>query len=257
MRLHRSLAFLPGVCAACFLVGCTGDEPLPPPGAHGQALIYLWDAKDGPPLVVVRTAVIEQDKPGDFDQLAMRPAQIRMEASEGVIYITADRGIYRKTQPDTLVLQANRPDGWVRLAGTRGGEPFAGVSTRVVLRQQEKLLTMERVELAHDGRTERIQDRPKPVGTFFQPGHLTSPEGGLLQEWDRIPAMLYLQPPDGRTISGPTRDSQMDPGIATPAITALLAALPHPLALPPVPRGERGAAERSDDDDSRQKPRVP
>jgi hypothetical protein len=250
MRLHRIPILHPPLptrfLTTCGLAGllvilaaCTATDELPSPGERGRALVHLWDAKGGPPMEVL-TEYIQQEQMGRFDHLTMKPVQIRLESSDNVVFITADSGAYNKDAIDTLVLEPQMPTGLVRLAGTRDGEPSVGTSTRVVFRQQEQLMTMEQVVLVHHGRLERFLDRPKPVGQAFEDSSIPETLGrGLLKDWNRIPSVMLLQAPNGRYISGPNQDSHSRPELAAPAVVALLAALPHPLALPPVPRGKR------------------
>jgi hypothetical protein len=149
---------------------------------------------------------------------------IRVESPDGVLFINAERGRFQKEATDTLVLEPEQAHGVVRLSGSWGGAPFVGTSSQAVFRQGERLLMMEAVELVHRGRAQRLLDSPKPRG---QPAF-----GGVLTDLDHLPAVIFMQ--DHNVIHpGPNRDRP------TPIMLAALAALPQPLTLPPMPRGER------------------
>ena len=205
------------------LVGCSEVEELPPPGARGEAVVQLWDQAGGPP-TTIRTASITQAGIGDFRNLVLRPVQIRVESPDGVLFINAERGRFRKEATDTLVLESEQAHGVVRLSGNWGGSPFVGTSAQAIFRQGEHLLMMESVELVHRGRAERLLDRSKPVG---QPAF-----EGVLTDLDHLPAVIFVQNQNAVRM-GPNRDRP------APIILAALAALPQPLTLPPMPRGAR------------------
>jgi len=184
--------------------------------------VYLWEPAGGAPLVV-RTMSIEQAGVGDFRHLLLRPVMIRVESTDGILFISAERGRFRKDETETLILEPESPQGVVRLSGSWGGVPFVGVSPRAAFRQGEHVLAMDAVELVHRGRAERFLDRPKPVG---------QPVDGALADLDRIPSVLFMQNQNALR-TGPNRER------TAPILVAALAALPQPLVLPPAPRGER------------------
>lgn len=216
--------------SALFLAACGDQEALPPPGARGQAMVHLWDKNGGPPLAV-ETSLIEQDRPGDFDHLRLKPVRIRIEGPDGVFYVHAQQGVYRKDGADSLVLEPERPDGRIHISGiwVQDGEPFFGVAARAVFRQDERLLAMQtRVELVQRGRIDVFlessrEKRPRPAG-----------QGDWPRDWTMIPPMVFWNK-DQRFALGPNYRDRT----CTPALVAALAAMPRPMTLPAPERGSR------------------
>lgn len=213
---------------ALLLAGCGEEEPLPPPGAHGQALVHLWSKDGGPPLAV-ETEHIEQARPGDFEQLHLKPVRIRIEGPEGVFYVHAERGIFSKAAADSLVLEPVQAGGRIHLSGfwRVDGEPFFGVAARAVFRQEARLLAMQqRVELVQRGRLDVFLERPRPPGAGEWP-----------QDWTVIPPMVFWNREQRFTL-GPNPRIRA----STPALVAALAVMPRPMTLPAPERGLRSSS---------------
>lgn len=204
-------------------VGCFDQQDLPPPGARGQATVLFWDSEKSLPFIV-RTSLIEQVHPGDFGNLHLRPVQIRMESLEGVFYVHAAKGTYQREQANNLILEPERPEDRITISGywSSDGEPFMGSAPRAIFRQNERLLSLEKVvEFADHGRTDLFYEKPR-----------NSTHTDLPMEWTVVPPLIFWNQ-DRRITFGPNRAK------STPAIIAALAIMPHPMTLPVPDRGRR------------------
>jgi hypothetical protein len=134
-----------------------------------------------------------------FDHLIMNPVIIRHPFQDGLVYIQAPRGDYDANGPDTIVFT-----GPVRLSGTLQGEPMIGLAAKAVMRRVDQRMELTQVELLSHGSIATTQRM------FI----------------DRA----------GRADTRPYRFEKV-PGPA--AVSAALAALPHPMVFPEIKEGDR------------------
>lgn len=185
--------------AGLLLAACAGTAPsLPEPGARGLVVVRLWDAKGGAPAMLQSRRVRQVGT--SFDRLELEPVVMRLPASDGVVYIAADSGIYSERDEATITL--SEP---VHFTGMWRGLPLAGRADRATIDHRTHVMSLTRVEATYAG-----LNQTTPWATVLENQAIT------FGPFDRSAA-------DGHA---------SDPPHSTLAVVAALAALPQPLLLP-------------------------
>lgn len=199
------MRFACAVFGAMLLGACSGPAQLPPPGAEGPIVIHLWKGGDEPMEVVGGEITPLR---ADMRQARLAPVLLRAPHRGGVLCLAAPAATYAlEGGRDRLGIVAGPEHGPrpVELSGLMRGAAIVGRARDARLEGRNR--TVELVDLL-----------------LVRDGVLTRAERASM-DGERIEA----DPVAGQPLTAP----------APPAVTAALAALPSPLALPRYRRGMR------------------
>ena len=182
--------------AGLFLAACgSSGAALPAPGASGLVVVRLWEANGGAPALLQSRRVRQVG--ATFDQLQLEPVVMRLPASDGVVYIAAESGIYSEKAVDTITLSPP-----VHFTGVWRGLPLAGRADTAIIDHRTHAMLLTGVEVVYAGLTQ------------------TTPWAKVLEN-----QAISFGKFDRTTSAG-------DHPHSTLAMVAALAALPQPLVLP-------------------------
>jgi hypothetical protein len=216
------------VSAATLLVGCLNTPKLMTPGAQGVTF-QLWGDPGAPP-TLIQAERLEQvlDAEGSggkrgtgFEHLRFESLRLRKPFDEGVVYLQAPRGEYRK-DADVLVAL----DGPVRLAGSMGGEPFIGVGERALLHRDTG-----QVELLGDETPAGIED-PRRQAVVVTRGAAARSRHFVFDDFVTPAGPAQKPKATKRQLRMSTMPYAFKQAADVPAVAVGLAALPHPLVIP-------------------------
>ncbi|MBA3709172.1 MAG: hypothetical protein H0W83_10185 [Planctomycetes bacterium] len=190
------------------LGGCLDKPTLAKPGASGHIVFHLW-GQPGMPPTVFRTDDLTQEG-SRFDHLVMRPVEIRRPFEEGIVFIHSPKGQYSSPKAEagsTAAENTIQLDGPVRIAGSWRGEPVVGLAQSAVMRRSQL-------------RSDRRLDMTDVV--LLTRGSLGTYRTLSFDEEGHMGFTTYHQEPK-----------------QSPALSAALAALPHPLVFPEFREADR------------------
>jgi hypothetical protein len=196
------LPILASIALLC--AGCGEVADPPAPGVDGVIDIRWWDAKGGAPALLRAQGVKQLE--GGFDQLDFSHVVLRLPSASGVAVVSAPRAKYRAKERISVRLDDGSDEsveGAVRFLVSQDGQPVAGRARRAEYDHEARVLTLTSVEVFRQGQRQWL-------------AWATLDENGP-KAWGQVKAL---------------------PGM--PAVTAAVAALPLPLALPVIEKPALG-----------------